>query len=85
MFLANNTGSTFLNVYLEDVNDNAPYLNITRPLIARENQPPNQFLGTVVAYDPDMPENGPPFTLRQEESSKYKDLIRIVEVKDPSE
>lgn len=53
-----------MNVYLEDVNDNAPYLNITRPLIVWENVEPPQFVGPVTAYDPDGPGNGPPFKFR---------------------
>lgn len=61
-------------VRVMDVNDNAPFLNDTH-LVIPENELPN-FLGSVHAYDPDGPGNGPPFQLEQDPTSKYKALIR---------
>ncbi|VDP44749.1 unnamed protein product [Soboliphyme baturini] len=72
-----NVAQTTLIINIDDVNDNAPYLNITRDLVAWENVNPPQFLGIVCAYDPDGPDNGPPFIMYQSSESPYKRMIKI--------
>lgn len=47
-------------IILEDINDNAPILNITE-VVWYENQPPGKIV-TLTAIDYDSLENGPPFT-----------------------
>jgi len=59
------TGTATLTVNVDDINDNAPKL--VNPVATIEENLP---LGSVVrprevkGYDPDSPENGPPFTMR---------------------
>lgn len=56
-----------IEIVLDDINDNAPYLNVTE-IVWYENQPPG-LIGTLSANDIDSPENGPPFTFRLAESN----------------
>lgn len=75
--LAGNEGYTVVNINVGDVNDNAPYLNLSKQLIIWENEPP-QFIGIVTCYDPDGPDNGPPFFMSQANNSTYTNLINVV-------
>jgi len=50
-------------ITLEDVNDNAPFLNMPDGLVWPENSPPGE-VGRLSAIDYDTDVNGPPFTFR---------------------
>lgn len=54
---AGKRGNAIVNFHLDDLNDNAPLLNITQPLIMNDNN----FFEIVTAYDPDNSRHGPPF------------------------
>ncbi|CAH1964482.1 unnamed protein product [Acanthoscelides obtectus] len=66
--LDNDGGTNSLRNYAEftinltDINDNAPFLNVTE-IVWDENQPPG-LITRLSADDYDSPENGPPFTFR---------------------
>ncbi|KAI9564700.1 hypothetical protein GHT06_008441 [Daphnia sinensis] len=55
-------------VFLDDVNDNAPFLDMTR-VVWRENQPQGRIL-VLNATDYDEPKNGPPFTMRMADTAE---------------
>ncbi|RZF45194.1 hypothetical protein LSTR_LSTR009965 [Laodelphax striatellus] len=52
--------STEVVITLIDINDNSPVLNMTNPVIWRENQNPG-IITQLIAKDNDGPENGRPF------------------------
>lgn len=56
-----------IEIVLDDINDNAPFLNVTE-IVWYENQPPG-LIGPLSAHDIDGPENGPPFTFRLAETN----------------
>lgn len=56
-----------IEIVLDDINDNAPFLNITE-IVWYENQAPG-LIGKLSADDYDSPENGPPFTFRLAETN----------------
>ena len=64
-------------VYLDDVNDNAPFLDMTR-VVWRENQPSGRIV-QLNATDYDEPQNGPPFTMKMAETAEdaVKSSFRI--------
>lgn len=51
-----------ITIVLIDINDNAPFLNVTE-IVWYENQPPG-LIGRLSADDNDGPDNGPPFFFR---------------------
>lgn len=51
-----------IEIHLIDINDNAPFLNVTE-IVWYENQNPG-LIGNLSADDYDGPENGPPFMFR---------------------
>lgn len=53
--------TTEVVITLIDINDNAPFLDMPKPVIWRENQPEGGVITKLVAKDYDGPENGPPF------------------------
>lgn len=55
-------------VVLDDVNDNAPFLETTR-VVWRENQPPGR-IAPLNASDYDEQHNGPPFNMRMAETAE---------------
>ncbi|KAH9632588.1 hypothetical protein HF086_012395 [Spodoptera exigua] len=55
---------------LTDINDNAPFLTNTQPVIWYENEPPGQVV-ILTAKDYDSAENGPPFTFALNESASF--------------
>ncbi|XP_026497557.1 DE-cadherin isoform X4 [Vanessa tameamea] len=55
---------------LTDINDNAPFLTNTQPVIWYENDPPGQVV-ILTAKDYDSTENGPPFTFALNESVSF--------------
>lgn len=72
------TSYTKVQITLEDINDNAPYLAYVsgfQPLIITENLS-NQFV-EVYVRDNDEPKNGPPFTF---ELNSYSDLFGVQEI-----
>ncbi|ODN00523.1 DE-cadherin [Orchesella cincta] len=50
-----------LKVYLEDINDNAPFLNSTNPVVWDENQPKGPITKLYADDFDDPTKNGPPF------------------------
>ncbi|XP_052754013.1 DE-cadherin isoform X2 [Galleria mellonella] len=54
---------------LTDINDNAPFLTNTQPVIWYENEPPGRSIVTLTAKDYDSPENGPPFEFALNDSA----------------
>ncbi|KAH1023183.1 hypothetical protein HUJ04_012437 [Dendroctonus ponderosae] len=78
----NDGGPNSVNAYseiliiLEDINDNAPFLNVTE-VVWYENQDIQEFSEITIlsADDYDGPDNGPPFTF--ELSSEASDDIRL--------
>uniref|UniRef100_A0A1B6C6Z7 Cadherin domain-containing protein n=1 Tax=Clastoptera arizonana TaxID=38151 RepID=A0A1B6C6Z7_9HEMI len=52
--------TTEVNIELIDINDNAPFLKMPKPVVWRENQEPGTVT-TLIAEDNDTPSNGPPF------------------------
>lgn len=56
-----------ITIVLIDINDNAPFLNITE-IVWYENQPPG-LIGKLTADDYDGPDNGPPFSFRLAETA----------------
>ncbi len=68
-----------VKITLDDINDNAPFLNMPEGLVWYENQQPGT-VGTLIAEDYDTPENGAPFkfSLAKEASKKIKDKFNVV-------
>ncbi|XP_063832416.1 DE-cadherin [Ostrinia nubilalis] len=56
---------------LTDINDNAPFLTNTEPIIWFENEPPGQVV-VLTAKDYDSPENGPPFEFALNDSASFE-------------
>lgn len=52
--------TTEVFIELEDINDNAPFLEMHQPVVWRENQPPGKIT-TMTAKDYDSEINGSPF------------------------
>ncbi|XP_050519455.1 DE-cadherin isoform X2 [Diabrotica virgifera virgifera] len=61
-----------IEIILIDINDNAPFLNVTE-IVYYENQDPG-FIGNLSADDYDGPDNGPPFAFRLSDTAS--DSIR---------
>jgi hypothetical protein len=59
-------------VVLDDVNDNAPFLEQTR-VVWRENQPQGRIV-VLSATDYDEPKNGPPFLMKMADTAE--DIVR---------
>nr|CAD7576152.1 unnamed protein product [Timema californicum] len=57
-----------LIIILEDINDNAPILDMVQPVVWRENQPPGKIT-TLKAKDYDSEANGAPFKFRIDDSA----------------
>nr|UZM07822.1 cadherin 3 [Geocoris pallidipennis] len=53
-------GLTEVNIILNDINDNKPYLDMPQPVVWRENQQPG-VITQLKAKDDDSIDNGPPF------------------------
>lgn len=64
-------------VFLDDVNDNAPFLDVTR-VVWRENQPQGRVT-LLNATDYDEPKNGPPFSMKMADTAEaeVKTAFRI--------
>eukprot|EP00096_Caligus_rogercresseyi_P016358 TRINITY_DN898_c0_g1_i1.p1 TRINITY_DN898_c0_g1~~TRINITY_DN898_c0_g1_i1.p1 ORF type:complete len:1540 (+),score=519.42 TRINITY_DN898_c0_g1_i1:230-4849(+) len=67
-------------IILEDINDNAPFLDMPNGLTWYENQGPG-FVGELLADDYDTQENGPPFTFEIDPSA-HQDLKAKFAVKE---
>ena len=55
-------------VVLDDINDNAPLLDMLQPVVWYENQPPGR-VALLNAIDYDEPKNGPPFTMKMADTA----------------
>ena len=68
-----------VKITLNDINDNAPFLNMPDGLVWYENQQPGT-VGTLIAEDYDTPENGGPFkfSLAKEANKKIKNKFNVV-------
>ena len=68
-----------VKITLDDINDNAPFLNMPDGLVWYENQAPGA-VGPLIAEDYDTPENGAPFKfyLAKEAPKKLKDRFDVV-------
>ncbi|KAI5644881.1 cadherin domain-containing protein [Phthorimaea operculella] len=55
---------------LTDINDNAPFLTNTQPVVWYENEPPGEVV-QLTAKDYDSPENGPPFTFALNDTAPF--------------
>ncbi|XP_063374480.1 DE-cadherin [Cydia amplana] len=65
--------TTEVILQLTDINDNAPFLTNTEPVIWYENEPPGEVV-TLTAKDYDSKENGPPFTFALNDSASSLDI-----------
>lgn len=74
-----NVGSQRIEIYLGDVNDNAPDLyTVPDPCIFMENTDPNQIPPCeIYGKDPDTRANGPPFHMRVDPNNPYSKLVSI--------
>ena len=62
-----------VNITLDDINDNAPFLNMPEGLVWYENQQPGT-VGRLYAEDYDEEENGPPFKFYLAKESASADI-----------
>nr|CAG4640600.1 EOG090X0007 [Eulimnadia texana] len=61
--LPSQTGSTEVQIIIQDVNDNGPVFNPANPAgFVSENEPSGTSVMVLSAEDPDLPPNGAPFT-----------------------
>ncbi|XP_044740966.1 DE-cadherin [Chrysoperla carnea] len=60
--------SVVFNVYLDDINDNAPYLDIYS-VVWYENEPSDKVITVLTAKDIDSDKNGAPFTYALDENA----------------
>ncbi|XP_056645235.1 DE-cadherin [Diorhabda sublineata] len=61
-------GTAEIAIHLNDINDNAPFLNVTE-IVWYENQAAG-FISVLSADDYDGPDNGPPFSFRLDDSAQ---------------
>ena len=74
-----NVGSQRIEIYLIDVNDNAPDLyTVPDPCIFMENTDPSQIPPCEIrGKDPDTRPNGPPFKMQVAPNNPYSNLLSI--------
>ncbi|XP_017889849.1 DE-cadherin isoform X2 [Ceratina calcarata] len=66
-----------VNITLIDINDNAPFLDMSYPVVWQENKPPGKIT-ELKARDYDSDENGPPFVFRiDEKADEIRDKFAI--------
>ena len=76
---AGNIGAQYVDIYLQDVNDNAPRLfTFPEPCIFMENTAPEQQPGCEIrAKDDDSAENGPPFNMSLGPGFLFRDYLDV--------
>lgn len=76
---AGNIGTQYVDIYLQDVNDNAPRLfTFPDPCIFMENTSPEQQTPCEIrAKDDDITENGPPFNMSLGSEFQYRDYLDV--------
>ncbi|XP_050072812.1 DE-cadherin-like [Anopheles maculipalpis] len=60
-----------VNIFLEDINDNAPHLSNAMPVVWGENRPPGLIV-RLTAEDVDEAQNGPPFYYSIDPNAPYE-------------
>ncbi|XP_052897559.1 DE-cadherin-like [Anopheles moucheti] len=60
-----------VNIFLEDINDNAPYLSNAMPVVWGENRSPGMIV-RLTAEDVDEAQNGPPFHYSIDPNAPYE-------------
>ncbi|KAI3422308.1 Hmr-1p [Globodera pallida] len=76
---AGNIGAQYVDIYLQDVNDNAPkLLTHPYPCVFMENTSPEQQPACEIrAIDPDTEENGPPFNMTLSPDFQFRDYLDV--------
>lgn len=76
---AGNIGAQYVDIYLQDDNDNAPRLEtFPNPCIFMENTPPEQQSACEIrATDDDLEENGPPFNMSLAPDFQFRDYLDV--------
>uniref|UniRef100_A0A915LUW4 Uncharacterized protein n=1 Tax=Meloidogyne javanica TaxID=6303 RepID=A0A915LUW4_MELJA len=80
---AGNIGAQYVDIYLQDDNDNAPRLEtFPNPCIFMENTPPEQQSACEIrATDDDLEENGPPFNMSLAPDFQFRDYLDVMHVR----
>uniref|UniRef100_A0A0M3K3B8 Cadherin-related hmr-1 (inferred by orthology to a C. elegans protein) n=1 Tax=Anisakis simplex TaxID=6269 RepID=A0A0M3K3B8_ANISI len=75
-----NVGSQRIDIYVQDVNDNAPIpYTVPNPCVFMENTDPSQQPKCeIYAHDPDTAEYGPPFQMTLAQNFKYGKYLSVV-------
>lgn len=73
-----NVGTQFVDIYIDDENDNAPMPYFASPCVFMENTPISELKPCEIrAYDKDSEKNGPPFKMEVASGFKHADLVNV--------